>query len=434
MPTPEVANDFRHLGDDSESISDCAKAQNLFSFSSNANNWALQSIDAERCDGMEARKYLSKVPQVTIFFWVIKVLCTTVGETASDFFNESLGIGLVGTSIGAGVLLAVSLFFQFRAKTYQAGIYWVTVVLISVFGTLVTDNLTDGMGVPLEFSTILFTVLLVGTFISWYAAERELSVHRINTTRREIFYWLTILFTFALGTATGDLVSEALGFGYLPTALMVAAFIAVVAVAWKVGLDGVLSFWLIYIMTRPLGASVGDYLSQGPEVGGLGLGATVTSVIFLLLILATIIYLAASKYDTVIREEKVRQTRHRFVQVATACVLLVAGSLYGYYSRNNYLIAHGPGQITQEDLQEFKSIEQDILLLVEQNDFGGAKVRVKDLEVAWDAEDARLKRADKERWLEIDASLDEIFGAVRSKTPNQGAAKTAIEDALAKIG
>src|SRR3984893_6238761 len=204
---------------------------------------------------------LSKVPQVTVFFWIIKVLCTTVGETASDFLNVNLGLGLKGTSIAAGVCLLVVLFFQFKAKKYIPAIYWLAVVLISVFGTLITDILTDSLGFPLETSTIIFSVALALTFATWYAKERTLSIHSIYTTRREVFYWLAILFTFALGTATGDLMAESLGLGYATTGLVVAGVVVAAGIAWRLGLDSVLAFWIAYILTRPLGASLGDYLS-----------------------------------------------------------------------------------------------------------------------------------------------------------------------------
>jgi uncharacterized membrane-anchored protein len=187
---------------------------------------------------------LSKVPQVTVFFWIIKVLCTTVGETFSDFLSVNLGLGLTATTVIMGIALLIVLFLQFRETKYVPGIYWLTVVLISVFGTLVTDNLTDGMGVPLETSTIVFTVLLGLTFLIWYLSEKTLSIHSIFTRKREAFYWLTILFTFALGTAVGDLYSEQLGLGYLFTGIAVAVIIACTFLAWKLlKLDEVLSFW-----------------------------------------------------------------------------------------------------------------------------------------------------------------------------------------------
>ena len=229
-------------------------------------------------------RLLNKVPEVTIFFWIIKILCTTVGESAADFLNYNLNWGLTLTSVATGVLLAVVLTLQISLKRYVAGVYWLTVALVSVFGTLITDNLTDNLGVPLEVSTIVFSVALGLVFLAWYASERTLSIHSIYTRRREAFYWLAILVTFALGTATGDLVSEGLGVGYLKTGLLCAGLIAVITLAWRLGLDAVLAFWLAYILTRPLGASIGDLMAQPSSNGGLGLGVTVTSLILLVLI------------------------------------------------------------------------------------------------------------------------------------------------------
>lgn len=241
---------------------------------------------------------LNKVPEVTIYFWIIKILCTTVGETAADFLNTNLKLGLTKTTLVMSVLLIVTMFLQFRANRYVPGLYWLTVVLISIVGTLITDNLTDGLGVPLEATTIAFGVVLAATFAVWYASERTLSIHTIFTTRRESFYWAAILFTFALGTAAGDLVSEKLGLGYLVAALLFGALIAVVAVArFGFRMNAVLAFWIAYILTRPLGASIGDYLSQAPGDGGLGLGTIITSALFLLTILGLVIFLAVTRMD-----------------------------------------------------------------------------------------------------------------------------------------
>lgn len=244
-----------------------------------------------------ARTLLNKVPEVTVFFWIIKILATTVGETAADFLS-GLGLGLSGTTIVMSLVFVVVLVAQFRARRYVPALYWLTVVLISVVGTLVTDNLTDGLGVPLEVSTAVFAVALGITFAVWYRSERTLSIHTIVTARREAFYWLAILFTFALGTAVGDLVDERFGLGYWPTALIVALLIAAVAASHLVFRAGaVLTFWIAYVLTRPLGASLGDGFSQARSDGGLGLGTTWTSVLFLVTILAVVAYLAVSKRD-----------------------------------------------------------------------------------------------------------------------------------------
>ncbi|MEI4272139.1 hypothetical protein TEK04_10430 [Klenkia sp. LSe6-5] len=244
------------------------------------------------------RALLNKVPEVTIWFWVIKILATTVGETAADYLNDTLGFGLTNTTlvIGAGFLVVLGL--QFRARRYIPPLYWATVVLISVVGTLITDNLTDNLGVPLEATTAVFAVALGLTFAGWYAAERTLSIHSIVTRRREAFYWLAILFTFALGTAAGDLTAERLGAGYWLSALLFAALIGAVAASHLVfKANAVLTFWIAYVLTRPLGASLGDGFSQDKIDGGLGLGTTLTSVLFLATIVAVVAYLAVSKRD-----------------------------------------------------------------------------------------------------------------------------------------
>jgi uncharacterized membrane-anchored protein len=252
------------------------------------------------------RQMLNKVPEITIYFWVIKILCTTVGETAADLLNENLGLGLTNTTyIMAAALIAV-LVFQFRSRKYVPGIYWLAVVLISVVGTLFSDNLVDNLGVELQTTTIAFGAILACVFAAWYWSERTLSVHTIVTTRREAFYWLAILFTFALGTSAGDLVAEKLELGYLPSVGIFAGAIAIVTIAhFRFRLNAILAFWIAYVLTRPLGASIGDYLSQPVEETGLGLGTILTSVIFLGTILALVVYLSVTKRDliAVSREE-----------------------------------------------------------------------------------------------------------------------------------
>ncbi|MFE6623746.1 hypothetical protein [Streptomyces sp. NPDC057740] len=245
----------------------------------------------------------NKVPEVTVYFWVIKVLCTTVGETAADMLNEKLGLGLTGVSLLMSVLLALVLVWQFRTTAYRAGVYWLAVALISVVGTLISDNLTDNLGVPLELSTAVFAIVLAVVFVVWYRRERTLSIHSIDTLSRESFYWLAVLFTFALGTAAGDLVAERMSLGYWVSALLFALAIAVVAlVHFAFGFDAVWSFWIAYVLTRPLGASVGDYLSQPTGDGGLGLGTVVTSVLFLAVILGLVVFLTVTRKDVAERD------------------------------------------------------------------------------------------------------------------------------------
>jgi uncharacterized membrane-anchored protein len=243
---------------------------------------------------------LNKVPEITLYFWVIKILCTTVGETAADLLNENLGFGLTNTTYVMGALLIAVLVVQFRTRRYIPGVYWLAVVLISVVGTLFSDNLVDNLGVELETTTIGFAAILAVVFASWYASERTLSIHTIVTTRREAFYWLAILFTFALGTSAGDFLAEQLELGYLPSVGIFAGAIAVVAIAhFGLRMNAILSFWLAYILTRPLGASIGDYLASPTEEGGLGLGTVLTSIIFLSTILALVVYLAVTKRDVI---------------------------------------------------------------------------------------------------------------------------------------
>lgn len=244
------------------------------------------------------RTMLNKVPQITLFFWVIKILATTVGETAADFLATNLKLGLTKTTFVMGALLSVVLFFQFKTRSYSPALYWLAVVLMSIFGTLITDNMVDNFGISLWTSTAVFSVALAATFGAWYASEKTLSIHSITTWKREAFYWLTILFTFALGTAAGDLVAEKLNIGYWKSALIFAVVIGLMYVAQKyIGLNAVLAFWAAYIVTRPLGASIGDFLSQDKADGGLELGTTITSFIFLSVILGVVTFVAISKND-----------------------------------------------------------------------------------------------------------------------------------------
>lgn len=229
------------------------------------------------------------VPEVTPAFWLIKLTAVTMGETAADFLAINLGLGLGATTILMTVVLLAMLVWQFGQKAYRPAPYWAAVVMISVVGTLITDNMTDAMGVPLIASTIGFSLALAGTFALWFASERTLSIHEVFTTRRELFYWAAILFTFAPGTATEDLVAERFGAGFMATGGLFGAIIASLTFGYYVlKLDAIWAFWLCYIFTRPLGASVGDFVSQPAEFGGLGLGTLTTSAAFLAIIAATV--------------------------------------------------------------------------------------------------------------------------------------------------
>jgi uncharacterized membrane-anchored protein len=252
------------------------------------------AVTDRRTDDLSAT--LNKVPAVTLVFWIIKIFATTVGETAADVLSTTFKLGLVMTSVIMAVLLVIALIVQFRVRTYVPTIYWITVVFISVVGTLISDNLVDNLGVTLVTTTIIFAAALVAVFICWYLSERTLSVHTIHTTRRELFYWAAILFTFSLGTSGGDLVSEAFGLGYGTALGLFAAGIALVYGLYRPHvINSVLAFWAAYILTRPLGASAGDLLTQAPSDGGLGLGRLPITAVILVVIIVLVVYLSAQE-------------------------------------------------------------------------------------------------------------------------------------------
>lgn len=227
---------------------------------------------------------LNKVPEITLSFWVIKIMSTTVGETGADFLAVDAGWGQGVTTLVMATLLAIALFLQLRSRTCTPWIYWLTVVLVSVVGTQITDVMTDGLDVSLYASTGVFAVTLAVIFAVWYGVERTLSIHEVVTLRRELFYWGAILCTFALGTAAGDLATEALGLGFTLGAVVFGILLALSYAAWRMGGNAVLTFWIGYILTRPFGASLGDLLTQAKSYGGLGMGAMWTSALFLTVI------------------------------------------------------------------------------------------------------------------------------------------------------
>ena len=243
------------------------------------------------------RMLLSKVPEVTVWFWVIKILCTTVGESFADWINMTLGVGLTATALIFTVVLAAVLGWQLRLNRYVPFVYWLTVVVLSVTGTLYTDILTDSLGVPLAMSTSIFAAVLAIVFGMWFARERTLSIHSIVTRPRELFYWLAVLVTFALGTAAGDWILELTGWGPGISVLLPAGLIVSIVIGWRLGANAVLSFWLAYILTRPLGANLGDWFASPSTEQGLGLGTALTSAIFLTAILVTVLYLTRTHSD-----------------------------------------------------------------------------------------------------------------------------------------
>lgn len=241
---------------------------------------------------------LNKVPAVTLIFWIIKIMATTVGETAADFLAFNLKLGLSNTSLLMAGLLVVALLLLLRARHYVPALYWTVVVFVSIVGTLISDNLVDNFGVSLVTTTIIFAAALVLVFGLWYASEKTLSVHSIETTKRELYYWAAILCTFALGTSAGDLIGESMGLGYVRSALLFGGLIAATFLAYRyLHLNAVLAFWAAYILTRPLGASLGDWLTQAPKDGGLGISTTIISGIFLVTIVVLVFYLSRQQTE-----------------------------------------------------------------------------------------------------------------------------------------
>ncbi|WP_179404589.1 hypothetical protein [Burkholderia guangdongensis] len=236
----------------------------------------MQSLSAR-----PAARWLNKVPDVTLAFWIIKIMSTTVGETGADFLAVNAGWGQGVTRALMAALLAAALFLQLRTRRYTPWIYWLTVVLVSIVGTQITDLLTDGLGVSLYVSTGAFAIALAAIFAIWYRVERTLSIASVDTPRRELFYWVAILCTFALGTAAGDLATEALGLGFSLGAVCFGALLAAAYLAWRSGVNAVLTFWIAYVLTRPFGASLGDLLTQSRTYGGFGMGSASTSLLFL---------------------------------------------------------------------------------------------------------------------------------------------------------
>jgi uncharacterized membrane-anchored protein len=415
-----------------------------------------------------SRQVMNKVPEVTIWFWIIKILCTTVGESAADFLNVNLNWGLTQTSVAMGIGFLLVLVWQMSLTRYVAGVYWLTVVFVSVLGTLVTDNMTDHLGVPLEVSTIVFSVLLAGVFLAWYLSERTLSIHSVFTRRREAFYWLAILVTFALGTATGDLVSEGLGLGYFLTGVLCLVLIAIVTLGWRLGLNAVLAFWIAYILTRPLGASLGDFLAQPKDMGGLALGVTVTSMIFLAAILGTTIYLSIRKPDVITvptdavsrhnldepetaLHHHLQSRRSALVQTVVVVAVFIVGGLSFYFVRTNQLNAQAAAEVVTEtagsgdgtqsattyplgDMTQFIAISDDTLSLVKAGKQTDATTRITDLETAWDQAQAVLKRRDPNEWHAVDDKIDVVLRELRSTTPNAASEVTALTALLAQMG
>lgn len=243
-----------------------------------------------------AKQALKKVPEVTIFFWIVKLLTTAMGETTSDYLVHQLD-PMIAVALGA-LGLAVALILQFAVRRYVAWIYWLAVVMVAIFGTMAADVVHIGLGIPYLISAAFFAVALVVIFGAWYISEKTLSIHSIFTRRRELFYWATVVTTFALGTAVGDLTASTFGLGYLASGVLFAVLIAIPALGYRlVGLNGILAFWFAYIVTRPLGASFADWLGKEVNAGGMGFGTGPVSLVLALLIVGFVAYLAITQKD-----------------------------------------------------------------------------------------------------------------------------------------
>jgi uncharacterized membrane-anchored protein len=389
------------------------------------------------------RVLLSKVPEVTVWFWVIKILCTTVGESFADWINKTLGVGLSATALIFTVILAVVLGCQLRLNRYVPFVYWLAVVVLSVTGTLYTDILTDSLGVPLAVSTSVFAAVLAIVFGVWFARERTLSIHSIVTLPRELFYWLAVLVTFALGTAAGDWTLELTGWGPGTSVLLPAGLIVSIVIGWRLGANAVLSFWLAYILTRPLGANLGDWFASPSTDGGLGLGTAATSAIFLTAILATVVHLTRTRSDVIEDYERTHTptettspARERIMLGYYIAVAVVTGGLLMWAAGQPHATAASeqetntapvitpptPGQATTHfppaEIAKFRIIAQDTLAKVQAGDQTDATARIKDLETAWDDDEATLRPLDKTAWHVLDGRIDSVLKALRASKPD----------------
>jgi len=242
-----------------------------------------------------AMRAIRKVPEVTIYFWIVKLLSTAMGESTSDYLVFHIN-PYIAVALG-GIGLIVSLILQLSVRRYVAWIYWLAVVMVAIFGTMAADILHVVLGIDYRVSTAFFAVALAVIFVAWYASEKTLSIHSINTRRRELFYWATVIATFALGTAAGDMTAATFVLGYFSSGVLFAVLFAVPALAyWLFGLNGIVAFWFAYIMTRPLGASFADWFGK-PILGGIGLGDTKVALVLTILIIGFVGYLTVTRKD-----------------------------------------------------------------------------------------------------------------------------------------
>lgn len=414
------------------------------------------SVATDRLVG--TRGWLTKVPAITATFWVIKVLSTTIGETFADYLAVNVGLGPAVTDAVMIVALVGALVIQFRTRRYTPWIYWLCVVLVSIVGTQLTDLFTDTLGVSLYVSTAVFAVVLAVVFAVWYRQERTLAITSIDTPRREAFYWGAILTTFALGTAAGDLATEALSLGFRNGVLIFGGLIVATWVAYRLGAGQVLTFWIAYVLTRPLGASLGDLLTQDKDFGGLGLGASVTSLLFFGTILVLVIreQVLVSRHGVAVKGAGplggYRQD-YLWAGVAVAAVALVGWVLR---PAANTTPTAGPAPMTTAqtaappgapaalprqahpitklgNLGKFAGIVTDVKEKVAENDLAGGKARVKDLEVAWDDAEAGLKPRDSARWHQLDDQIDAVLTALRASSPVRGDCASAVDTLMTTL-
>lgn len=391
--------------------------------------------------------WLTKVPAITATFWVIKVLSTTIGETFADYLSVNLGLGPAVTDALMSAVLVAALVVQFRTRKYTPWIYWLCVVLVSIVGTQITDFFTDSLGVNLYLSTAVFAVVLAVVFVVWYRQEGTLAIASIDTPRREAFYWGAILTTFALGTAAGDLATEALSLGFRNGALIFGGLILLTWLAFRAGGGQVLTFWIAYVLTRPLGASLGDLLTQSKDFGGLDLGASTTSVLFFSIILVLVAreQILANRHGVAVKGDgPIGGRRADYAWAVAGAVAIavigaglgtlhpaqtgagtqtvadsaVAGTQSGTTSGNAPAVRQPHPTTRLGNLVAFAAIVDDVQTKVANHDLTGGKARVKDLEVSWDEAEAGLKPRDPAKWHQLDGQIDDVLTALRAGSPS----------------